>query len=87
MTGPGVKIKPVDRLDDLADFCREFPAWVGRDGLPLNWRFYLAGMMHLARARAREQLRAYDAAVMAQAKADDRRDWVRLKRLVSGDAQ
>jgi hypothetical protein len=58
---------------------------VGRDGLPLNWRFYVAGMMHLVKARARRQLAEYDSAVMAAARVEDRADWVRVKKAISGE--
>lgn len=45
---------------------REFPAWV-EGGEPLSWRHYVAGLRHLARARARESLRAMGAMRIAQA--------------------
>lgn len=47
----------MDYMDTLSAFARDFPAWCGKDGLPLSWAHYQYGLRHLVRARHREDLR------------------------------
>jgi hypothetical protein len=55
---PAPKTRPtVDFMANLCDFAREFPGWLGTDGLPRSWAAYIYGSRHMARARAREDLR------------------------------
>lgn len=61
------------------------PRWVGADGYPLSWRHYVLGTRHLTKGRAREQIRTYDAMLMAQAqKPEDKREWVRTLKIIAG---
>lgn len=67
----------------MSEFARAFPAWMV-DGEPRSWRHYVYGMMHLARAGARESLRLSTAAQMAFAKKEDAETWMRTQRAVAG---
>lgn len=75
---------PLDHLDALCDFAREFPAWM-KDGVPLSWRHFVYGFAFLARARARDAIRSASAGAIVQAAKDsDRRDWWQRQTIVAG---
>lgn len=66
---------PIDLMDGLANFAREFPAWVGDDGYPLSYRLYVYGTRNLTRLSARTDLRQASAVRMAKADVKNWREW------------
>lgn len=61
-------VKPVDALDQLAEFAEGLPAWVGPDGYPLSWRHFVYGLAYIRRRNARAKIEM--ASAMRIAKAD-----------------
>lgn len=83
---PKAPDKPVkvDYLDGVADFARAFPAWLGGDGLPRTWEFYLLGCRHLARLQARTQLTGAIAARSARWEEQGWEQWQREMNAAAG---
>jgi hypothetical protein len=73
----------IDLIDGLYEFCRAYPALVV-GGYPVTWAHYEHGMRHLARAMARDTLRAAEAARVAQATKDGWQEWTRAMRPAAG---
>jgi hypothetical protein len=72
---PATERTVFDMVDALATFARHYPAWVGRDGLPLSWAHYVYGNRALGRAMAREDLRHASATRIAAADMKDFGRW------------
>jgi hypothetical protein len=64
-------VPTLDLMDQLADFVRHYPKWVGPDGWPLTWDRFVHGSRCLSRARVREDLRHATAVRVAGADQKD----------------
>lgn len=62
----------LDFMDSFVGFVREFPKWVGADGMPMSWVAYVYGCRHLGRVYAREDLRH---ALAVRAGGADKKDY------------
>jgi hypothetical protein len=71
-------------LEQFACFAREMPAWCGVDGFPLSWRHFRAGMSHIERAHAQEELRMTNAARLGQSDKEPFVDYTNRLRTVGG---
>ena len=78
--------KPIvhDASDNLALFTQAFPAWVGQDGYPLNWRYYVVGLRRAGKARAINSLDTFRAVLMGNASPNDRKGWVNEQESLAG---
>ena len=81
---PATRQVTVDLMDVLAEFARDFPAWVGADGFPRSWAHYLYGLRHMSRAVAREDLRHSAAARASQYETKDYNEFAREMRQAAG---
>jgi hypothetical protein len=71
-------------LRDYADFCLEFPAWVGPDGDPISWRHYIYGTAAIQRAKASEKMRMADAVAVHKSKEQTFKKWLREHSALAG---
>ncbi len=65
----------VDWLDNYAQFAKEFFGWLDGQGEPLSWSHYVLGVRHIAKARAREDLRFVGATSAMHSKDREFREW------------
>lgn len=68
---PTGKATSVDLMAGVLDFAERWPAFVNAEGYPVSWAHFQHGLRSLGRVRARDDLRAAQAARVSQApKAD-----------------
>lgn len=83
-TPPSGRATSVDLMAGVMDFAERWPAFVNAQGFPVSWAHFQHGLRSLARVRARDDLRAAQAARVSQAPKADWLNYSREMQSVSG---